>query len=171
VALMRMAQGAVAQTGAAAPTCNGPNGELPDTLAGRVKTPVPISTAHDSAETLQQQCAARTANRLILANTEAIKFAHQPTEQMPKQYVYSGMISFRVLKDRTYSVMISEGELDRCRAERTANPIAGHAGTRALRQIWQENRFPAQSRRRNRAILRSPVRNHRRSDRACAIAA
>jgi hypothetical protein len=106
--LMCMAQGAFAQNGTAAPACNGPNAGPPEELAGWAKSPVPASTAHDSEEALRRSVALGQRVTLTLAKTDTIKFAHAPTEQMPKQYVYSGMISFHVPKDGAYSVMISE---------------------------------------------------------------
>jgi hypothetical protein len=106
--LISAAQSAFAQGGAAAPACNGPNAGLPEALAGWAKSPVPVSTAHDSEEALRLNVPLSQRVTLTLAMTDTMKFAHAPTEQMPKQYVYSGMISFRVPKDGAYSVMISE---------------------------------------------------------------
>src|SRR5579871_6911458 len=108
IAVTCTAQGALAQNGTAAPNCSGPNAGLPEALAGWAKSPVPVSTAHDSAEALRRSVPFGQRVTLALANTDTMKFAHQPTEQMPKQYVYSGMISFHVPQDGAYSVMISE---------------------------------------------------------------
>lgn len=108
LALMCAAQAASAQTETPAPACNGPDAGLPEELAGWAKSPVPVSTAHDSDEALRHNVALGQRVTLTLAKTDTMKFAHTPTEQMPKQYVYSGMISFRIPKDGVYSVMISE---------------------------------------------------------------
>jgi len=100
---------ASAQTAANAPAaCENPNANLPPALAGWAKTPVPVVTAHDQASALKQPLRLGERGALSLAKTETIKFAHAPTEQMPKQYAYSGMVAFKVPKDGNYSVMISE---------------------------------------------------------------
>src|SRR5262249_15011384 len=88
--------------------CSNPNANLPPALAGWAKVPVPVATAHDTRDAMKQPLTLGQRTALSLAKTETIKFARQPTEQMPKQYIYSGMVSFRVPKDGNYSVMISE---------------------------------------------------------------
>ena len=67
-----------------------------------------MSTAHDVAEAAGRPFPFGQRVALKLAQTDSVKFAHQPGEQMPKQYIYSGMASIRVPKDGDYTVMISE---------------------------------------------------------------
>src|SRR3954471_16275575 len=88
LALACTAQTAFAQAGAVAAACNGPNAGLPDALAGWAKNPIPISTAHDSTEALRRNVPLGQRVTLTLAKTHTMKFAHQPAEQMPRQYVY-----------------------------------------------------------------------------------
>jgi hypothetical protein len=105
IAAMGLSQPAHAAEGA---TCTDPNANLPSTLLGWGKAPTPMATAHDSAEASQHALPLGQRIAFKLANTDTVKFAHQPSEQMPKQYVYSGMASFHVAKDGNYTVMISE---------------------------------------------------------------
>jgi hypothetical protein len=88
--------------------CANPNSGLPAALSGWAKAPAPMSTAHDVAEAAGRPFPFGQRVALKLAQTESVKFAHQPGEQMPKQYIYSGMVSIRVPKDGDYTVMISE---------------------------------------------------------------
>jgi len=88
--------------------CPSTNSGLPQNLAAWGKPPVPVATAHDIREALMRPLMMQRRVTLTLANTETVKFAHAPTEQMPKQYVYSGIVSVRVPKDGVYAVMISE---------------------------------------------------------------
>jgi hypothetical protein len=100
---------ASAQTqGTVAPACTEPNAGLPPTLAGWANTPKPMAAAHDVAEAAHAPFPLGQRITLKLARTDSVKFAHQPGEQMPKQYIYSGMISVRVPKDGDYTVMIGE---------------------------------------------------------------
>jgi len=108
VAMLVLTAGtARAQTGPDA-ACANPNSALPPTLSGWAKAPVPMSTAHDVAEATRRPLPFGERIALKLDKTDSIKFAHQPGEQMPKQYIYSGMISVRLPKDGDYTVMISE---------------------------------------------------------------
>jgi hypothetical protein len=107
---LAMASVAAAQNNppAASAACSGPTGGLPAALAGWNKVPVSMTTARDPAEaaTLNLPLEQRIAFRLTASLT--MQFVHPPSEQMPKQYIYSGMASFSVPKDGAYSVMISE---------------------------------------------------------------
>jgi len=67
-----------------------------------------MSTAHTVAEAARSPFPFGERVALKLAQTDSVAFAHQPGEQMPKQYIYSGMISVRVPKGGDYTVMISE---------------------------------------------------------------
>ena len=108
VAMLALSAGpASAQTGPDA-ACASPNSGLPSTLWGWAKTALPMSTAHDATEAAGRPFPFGQRIALKLAQTDSVKFAHQPGEQMPKQYIYSGMVSIRVPKDGDYTVMISE---------------------------------------------------------------
>ena len=93
---------------AEATACSNPNANLPPALAGWAKQPAPMATAHDVREAAMHPLPLGQRLAFKLANTDSVKFAHPPSEQMPKQYVYSGMAQFTVPRDGTYSVMISE---------------------------------------------------------------
>ena len=93
---------------AEAPACADPNANLPAALAGWAKQPAPMATAHDVREAAMHPLPLGERIAFKLANTESVKFAHQPSEQMPKQYIYSGMAAFNVPHDGIYSVMIGE---------------------------------------------------------------
>jgi hypothetical protein len=92
----------------AAAACANPNSGLPASLSGWAKSPVPITTAHDVTEAAGRPFPFGQRAALKLDKTDSVKFAHQPGEQMPKQYIYSGMVSIRVPKDGDYTVMIRE---------------------------------------------------------------
>jgi hypothetical protein len=100
--------GASAYAAEAPVACTNPNAPLPASLAGWGKPAIPMETAHTVAEAGARSLPLGQRIAFKLANTTTVQFAHQPTEQMPKQYVYSGMASFHVPKDGTYSVMIGE---------------------------------------------------------------
>jgi hypothetical protein len=94
--------------GAEGAACPDPNANLPPALAAWGKAPRPMATAHDSVEASEHALPLGQRIALKLALTDTVKFAHQPSEQMPEQYIYSGMASFHVAKDGNYTVMISE---------------------------------------------------------------
>jgi hypothetical protein len=81
---------------------------LPPALSAWAQPATPITTARTEAEAVGRPLPLGQRIAFRLANTESITFAQKPSEQMPKQYVYSGMAAFRVQKDGTYSVMIGE---------------------------------------------------------------
>src|SRR5258708_7780696 len=88
--------------------CAKPNSGLPAAPSGWTKAPMPMTTAHDMTEAAGRPFPFGQRVALKLAQTDSVKFAHEPGEQMPKQYIYSGMVSIRVPKDGDYTVMISE---------------------------------------------------------------
>jgi hypothetical protein len=94
--------------GAEGAACPNPNANLPPALAAWGQASRPMATAHDSVEASEHALPLGQRIAFKLARTDTVKFAHQPSEQMPKEYVYSGMASFHVAKDGNYTVMISE---------------------------------------------------------------
>jgi hypothetical protein len=80
-----------AARGAEAAACADPTVNLPAALAGWAKPPAAMATAYNVREAATHPLPLGERIAFKLANTESIKFAHQPSEQMPKQYVHSGM--------------------------------------------------------------------------------
>src|SRR5258705_11705641 len=81
------ASAAWAQTGPdAAAACANPNSALPPALSGWAKTPIPLSTAHNVPEATGRPFPFGQRVALKLDKTDSVTFAHQPGEQMPKQY-------------------------------------------------------------------------------------
>jgi len=90
------------------PACANPAAALPPALSAWVGAAMAMTTAHNAAEAANRVIPLGQRIAFKLANTDSISFAQKPSEQMPKQYAYSGMASFRVPKDGSYSVMIGE---------------------------------------------------------------
>src|SRR5258708_5381258 len=68
--------------------CADPNSGLPAALSGWAKAAASMSTAHDVTEAAGRPFPFGQRVALKLAQTGSVKFAHQPGEQMPKQYIY-----------------------------------------------------------------------------------
>ena len=148
-----------------AAACADPNTNLPADLAGWAKQPAPMATAHDVREARDASIALRTADRVHARQHRQVKFAISPSEQMPKQYIYSGMAAFQVPNDGTYAVMIGE-----------ANWIDVIQNDQPIRSLQMRGRipcvkygkmveFPRKKRRGDCPVLRRALRNGRRLDR------
>ena len=99
---------AILPTSGAETTACAADPALPVEISGWAKPSIPFATAHDPAEAASRVLPLGQKVAFKLANSDTIRFVHAPSEQMPKQYVYSGMASFHVPKDGNYSVMIGE---------------------------------------------------------------